>query len=539
MRAKVYSYLRFSDAKQAAGASSERQRAYAQEWAKQNGLRLDESLSMRDEGLSAFHQKHVKRGALGAFLKAIEDEKVPIGSVLVVEGLDRLSRAEPMVAQGQLAQIITAGITVVTAGDNKQYSRESLKANPMDLVYSLLVMIRAHEESATKSKRVRDAIRRMCRGWMEGTYRGLIRYGQTPGWLRVQNGKWELIPERAEAYRYAVERFRSGAGLGPIVQELQERGLQLGTVEVRSGQMLRLLSHPALKGEKHLDLDGETFVLEDYYPAAITKAEWDELQVLLGQRSRKQVRRSIPAILTGSGVTICGYCGASKKTQTMTSRMKADGTVPDGNRRLQCCSDNSATKCPIRSSCSAAPIERALMNFCSDMLNLQSLHSGDATAAPRAAVAAAKAKLKKIDTQLERLTEAMLDDEGGSPAVFVRRAREMEEQRDQLERELQTAERALADAGRLDITGSEERWRELSAGVEALDTEARQQARQLIADTFDQIVVYRVGIDPQTTPAGTMDVLLRAKGGRARLLRIDKKGEWVAGAEFTPAPLTA
>ena len=108
MRAKVYSYLRFSDAKQAAGASSERQRAYAQEWAKQNGLRLDESLSMRDEGLSAFHQKHVKRGALGAFLKAIEDEKVPIGSVLVVEGLDRLSRAEPMVAQGLELDVISA-----------------------------------------------------------------------------------------------------------------------------------------------------------------------------------------------------------------------------------------------------------------------------------------------------------------------------------------------------------------------------------------------------------------------------------------------
>ena len=81
---------------------------------------------------------------------AVQQGRIPVGSVLVVEGLDRLSRAEPIQAQAQLAQIVNAGITVVTASDGKQYSREHLKANPMDLVYSLLVMIRAHEESDTR-----------------------------------------------------------------------------------------------------------------------------------------------------------------------------------------------------------------------------------------------------------------------------------------------------------------------------------------------------------------------------------------------------
>ena len=65
---KVYSYLRFSDPKQAAGSSVERQMQYAQRWATERGLALDTSLSLRDEGLSAYHQKHIKQGALGAFL---------------------------------------------------------------------------------------------------------------------------------------------------------------------------------------------------------------------------------------------------------------------------------------------------------------------------------------------------------------------------------------------------------------------------------------------------------------------------------------
>lgn len=540
MRPKVYSYIRFSDVKQAGGASTDRQRAYALQWAQEHGLQLDEELSMRDEGLSAYHQRHVKRGALGVFLKAVEDGRVAPLSVLVVEGLDRLSRAEPIQAQAQLASIINAGISVVTASDGKVYSRERLKDNPMDLVYSLLVMIRAHEESDTKSKRVRDAIRRQCRGWIEGTYRGLVRYGQTPGWLRVVDGKWELIPERAEALRWAVDEFRKGVGLGQIARELAERGMAFSNSTPSSGHLIRLLTHPAVKGEKHIELDGDTFVLEDYYPAAVTPEAWNELQELAGQRSRKFVHSQVPAVLTGYGVTICGYCGSPKKSQTMSHRRRPDGTMSDGMRRLQCTRNNVGTGCPVKGSCSAAPIERALMNFCSDLVNLQAFYSGDRAAGPRADLAAAKAKLAKVDQQLERLTEALLESDS-APATFTRRARELEEERGKIEDQVRAAERALVDAARMDVATNDGRWLALAAGVEALDPEARRQARQLIADTFERIVVYRAGMRPAETPKGHVDVLLRAKGGKSRLLRIDALGAWVAGEDLdqlavAPAP---
>ncbi|WP_366887899.1 recombinase family protein [Streptomyces sp. NPDC005476] len=94
-KARVYSYLRFSDPKQAAGGSVDRQLEYAARWAADKAMELDASLSLRDEGLSAYHQRHVRQGALGVLLRAVEDGQVPGGSVLIVEGLDRLSRAEP------------------------------------------------------------------------------------------------------------------------------------------------------------------------------------------------------------------------------------------------------------------------------------------------------------------------------------------------------------------------------------------------------------------------------------------------------------
>ncbi len=532
MTAKVYSYIRFSDAKQAAGASSERQAAYAAKWAADHGLVLDEQLSMRDEGLSAFHEKHIKVGALGVFLAAVEAGQVERDSVLVVEGLDRLSRAEPIQAQAQLAQIINASISVVTASDGKVYSRERLKANPMDLVYSLLVMIRAHEESDTKSRRVRDAIRRQCEGWKAGTYRGLIRYGKTPGWLQVIDGRWHLIDERTAAIRAAVDMCLQGLGTGHIARQLHAAGLASSAAVPTSGHLTRLLTHPALVGQKLLDLDGETHVLDGYYPPALDAATWQALQQALALRGRKAVKGEIPSILTGTGVAVCGYCGGPMKAQTMANKRRPDGTLSDGHRRLQCVRVNSGDGCPVPGSCSSAPIERALIAYCSDLVNLQVLYRSDATAVPRAQLATAAADLAKVDAQLQRLTDALLADDGPAPATFTRRARELELQRIAAAASVQACELAVAQAARADITGADARWRSLAAAVEALDHHARMQARQLVVDTFERLVIYRKGVRANQPGAGRIDVLLVARGGTSRMLSIDKAGGWLAAEDL-------
>lgn len=528
MAGKVYSYIRFSDARQAAGFSTDRQQAYALSWAKEHGLALDEELSMRDEGLSAYHQKHVKHGALGLFLAAVETGTVEPGSVLVVEGLDRLSRAEPIQAQAQLASIINAGISVVTASDGKVYSRERLKLNPMDLVYSLLVMIRAHEESDTKSKRVRDAIRRQCLGWQNGTFRGLVRYGKSPSWLHVVDGKWQPIPERVAALQAAVAMFQRGLGAGAIALKLHEQGMAFSGVVPSSGHILRLLPHPALVGDKHVELDGETHVLTDYYPPVICREVQAEVLRLSELRGRRRVKGEIPSLFTGLGITLCGYCGAPMKSQNMTNTRKADGTMLDSNRRLNCVRVNHGERCPVAGSCSVAPLERALMNYCSDLVNLQALYTGDRAAVPRAEQAQARAQLAGIEAKLERLTDALLDSDGDAPATFVRRARELEVERDTAKALVAAADRALAEAVRADITGADNRWQSLVEGVNSLDKEARLQARQLVADTFERIVVYHKGIRPADEIKGALDIMLVAKGGNARMLKIDAKGGWIA-----------
>ena len=65
--------------------------------------------------------------------------------------------------------------------------------------YSLLVMIRANEESETKAVRVKAAIRRLCEQWQAGTFRGVIRNGKDPNWVEWSGTGWNLIPARVEA----------------------------------------------------------------------------------------------------------------------------------------------------------------------------------------------------------------------------------------------------------------------------------------------------------------------------------------------------
>lgn len=535
MSGVVYSYLRFSDPSQAAGHSAERQSAYAQRWAQEHGLQLDDRLTMRDEGLSAYHQRHVKSGALGVFLAAVEEGRIVPGSVLVVEGLDRLSRAEPIQAQAQLAQIVNAGITVVTASDGKAYSRESLRAQPMDLIYSLLVMIRAHEESDTKSKRVSAAIRKQCQGWMAGTWHGKLRNGKDPAWVVETPEGWALHPERAEAVRQAVRLYLDGHSGKGIVVRLAAAGLAVSGGTVAATSLYKVFKNKALAGIKALEVGGEAFELAGYYPAVLSDAEWSDLQAAGGQRGRRGAKSSIPHIITGLGITYCGYCGCAMSGQHLFGKLRTPGQrLNDGYRRLLCAGQQYASgRCSHPKSRSVAPVERALINYCSDMINLRALYPSDRAAPVRADLVARRQALAEVEQQAERLMAAMLATAAeGTPAMFARKANELEAQRGQLQREIQAAEHQLGSLARNDLDGVDAKWAALAEGVQALDYDARLKARQLVADTFERIVVWASGLDPDTTPEDQFDVLLVAKGGSGRMLRIDKAGGWTAGEEW-------
>src|SRR4051794_2488645 len=89
---RAFSYVRFSTPEQSKGGSLKRQMGLSLAYCKRKGLTLDESFTLHDLGVSAFRGTNAEQGHLAAFLEAVRIGRVPAGSFLIVESVDRISR---------------------------------------------------------------------------------------------------------------------------------------------------------------------------------------------------------------------------------------------------------------------------------------------------------------------------------------------------------------------------------------------------------------------------------------------------------------
>lgn len=222
---KAYSYLRCSTPEQMQGDSFRRQIALAEAYALKRGWELDRTLTLQDVGVSAFRGRNAVEGNLGRFLEHVRTGEVARGSVLLVESLDRLSRQEVARAQLAFLNLLDSGVTVVTLLDDQEYSWASVNAGDgmVRLIISLTIMSRAHEESATKARRLKEA-------WAAKRSRldTEALTSKVPAWLRLnpETRKPELIPERAAIVERIFRDTLGGKGQHSIAAELNREGVK-------------------------------------------------------------------------------------------------------------------------------------------------------------------------------------------------------------------------------------------------------------------------------------------------------------------------
>jgi len=313
MKPKVYSYIRFSRPEQLKGGSMHRQLKMAETYAEKHGLTLDDSLKFRDLGMSAFKGLHRTKGALASFLQLISDGKVPKGSVLIVESLDRLSREAVLDAFDLFRDIIRAGVKIATLSDSMEYDEKIIRANPMQLMISLMVMQRAHEESETKSKRLKAA-------WENKRENAVTKKltAQAPLWLKLSEDRSEFIPvkECCEAINRIFDMRLEGKGAELCARIMNnEPDVWKPNGCWRQSYITKILKNRACIGEfqpmQTIDKVRQSVgpPIKGYFPSIVSEQKFVKVQhMTMGNKFSGGRTGQVSNLF--AGIATCGYCGA-------------------------------------------------------------------------------------------------------------------------------------------------------------------------------------------------------------------------------------
>lgn len=334
---RAYSYLRFSTPEQMKGDSFRRQMQMAVEYARRHGLELDDKLTFQDLGVSAYRGRNAEAGRLADFLAAVENGTVPQGSYLLVESLDRVSRTTPRRAVRLLERICEAGVNVVTLSDGKVYNVENLDTDGgMSLIMSVLIFVRANEESAMKSRRLKAAWDSRREELSKGKPRVV---GRAPAWLRIEDGEYKVVDDKAEVVRRLFALASQGYGTPRIAQILNDEGVP---PLVPSGKrwyqvtVRHYLTNRAVLGEyqphviEYIDGKRTRKPVGDpikIYPQIISEELFESVQRIreanhrvYGEGPPPVIRRHPGSVNIFAGLGICSLCGDSMTLQTKGSR---------------------------------------------------------------------------------------------------------------------------------------------------------------------------------------------------------------------------
>jgi DNA invertase Pin-like site-specific DNA recombinase len=297
--ATAYSYIRFSKKEQAKGDSLRRQKDNRDKWLDEHpDVTLDTSLDLLDDGRSGFKrdEESFATYALGRFVELVRTGKVPKGSYLLVENLDRLSREDEGTATELLLSLVNRGIVVVQLSPEVIEFRQPV--NMLNLFRAVMELSRGHSESRMKSERVGAIWATKKTAAREGKPQPPRRIGghisdamtaNCPRWLEERDGKLVPIPDRVRIVKRIFDMTANGYGAVSIAKKFKAEGVpSFGgrRAEWTRSYLALIIKDRRVLGEhqpmKNGKPDGD--VIPNYYPAVVTEEEW------LAARSGRQQR---------------------------------------------------------------------------------------------------------------------------------------------------------------------------------------------------------------------------------------------------------
>lgn len=283
-RRTAVSYSRFSDPKQAAGDSAERQERLYRAFCERHNLTPGKEV-FSDRGRSGYHGEHRTKGKLGQLIEAAKEGRFDPGTVIVIEAWDRLGRLRPDRQTELVAELLRTGVSIGVCRLDDVFTEDDFGSHKWT---TLAVFIQlAHQESKQKAERVAASWDQRRKKARED---GAMLRSSLPAWIEVVDGEPRLIPERAAVLKRIFKMAADGLGHTRIIRALEaDKALAFGEKVIRAERVRSQFSGKwtkpyvslllrdrrvlgelqPMKGDKP---DGPP--LKNYYPAAITEEQF-------------------------------------------------------------------------------------------------------------------------------------------------------------------------------------------------------------------------------------------------------------------------
>jgi DNA invertase Pin-like site-specific DNA recombinase len=468
------------------GDSRRRQLDASRAYAEANGLELAEGAELEDIGVSAFRGANAKEGALGQFLEAVKAGSIRPGSYLIVESLDRLSREQVLKAQSLFLNIIQAGIHLVTLTDGRVYRAGTSDLG--DLIISLVIMSRAHEESQTKSHRISAA-------WKNKRAQATAQRPMTkwcPAWLNLSPDRSGYVPnpERVEIVRQIFRDTAAGIGMYSVASRLNKSKIPTfgGPNGWHQSYVAKILANRAVLGEfqPHVRVDGKRVPhgdqIKDYFPAIIDEELFYQAQLAKSQRRGSGAGRKGAAFTNlFSGLARCAYCRSPILFENK-------GGGPKGGTYLVCDGAKRQRGCPSL-RWRYRDFEASFLAFVEELdvgsvVNATS-HSEKRTKLERE-LAALKGELLTVRDLMEKTYDVL--NQGGPVEFITGKLNDLDKRRTELSEEIKAK-----SAEQEDLLSRETRYRhskqEIKQLVDRLQMPAKEELFKLRAQIASQLKV--------------------------------------------------
>src|SRR6266568_4457611 len=343
-----FSYRRFSSNKLTHGYSFYRQMKQAREVALTLGCSLDETLKLDDAAVSSFKGANLDPniGTLGAFMELAKTKQIPAKSILIIEHLDRFSRAGIAKALPVFMELLGNGVTVYSAIEGITY--EPKDRNELGkMIQAVVSFAAANDFSAKLSSRVSSARQRLFAQANDGQ---LVNLGsKVPAWF-----KWnkETSKYQPSIHFDTVKRIYRDylAGLSRFEIEKSLTADKVPTFRAKhwnSASIFHVLTSETAKGY---------FNGKPYFGLSVVSEEvWQRIQGMLVVNKRRRGRKADKVNFL-KGLIFCETCDG---------RMNITENRPNkAGRRIRYirCSNHTFGRCDCEHTANADQVEFSVLS---------------------------------------------------------------------------------------------------------------------------------------------------------------------------------